>query len=255
MCILFFSLGFFMMLVLSAGTTHATPLDHQHAEYTEILSAYVVKGRVNYAALKENREALDAYLLNTSRVSIQEFQGWTQSQQLAFLINVYNAETLQLIIDHYPVDSIKDIGGFFTKPWDLKEAHLFEKSVTLNNIEHDMIRKNYKEPRIHMALVCAAKGCPHLRDTAYTDQELDAQLNEQTHIFLSDSTKNYFKSTNNTLYVSSIFKWYREDFQREGNTLIQFVRAHAGAPLQQQLNSPTIRINFTAYDWSLNDKR
>lgn len=238
--------------ISGVGSVSAETFDHSHEIYTTILKQHVVNGRVDYLGLKSERNGLDTYLGNSSRVSMKMFQSWTRDEQLAFLINVYNAETLKLIIDHYPVESIKDIGTLFTKPWDLKVVRLFGKKITLNNIEHDMIRKNYREPRIHVALVCAAKGCPILLDTAYIPGRLDEQMSEQTKFFLADKKKNHFDAKSKTLYVSPIFKWYKEDFQ-DGKGIVPFVRQHANESLAQQLTVKGIRIRYTEYDWSLND--
>jgi hypothetical protein len=244
----------FLCTLWAMPLVSAEPFDHAHTQLTQVLKPYVSEGRVDYDSLKTHRAALDEYLITMSKVSPNEFSGWNKDEQLAYLINLYNAKTLQLIIDHYPVKSIKDIGGLLTKPWDLKSVEVFGKKVTLNTIEHEMIRKTFQEPRIHVALVCAAKGCPQLRSSAYTSTKLEAELEEQTQFFLSDMQKNYFDSSSNTLHISPIFKWYKKDFQKNNATVVQFIRDHAGNELSEQLTKSNTRIVYTEYDWSLNDQ-
>lgn len=244
-----------MLGMLTAIGANADSFDHMHNHWTDVLHRFVADGRVDYAGLKADRAGLDKYLSEVAVVSLREFQSWNTNQQLAFLINLYNAETLQLIIDHYPVDSIKDIGGFLTKPWDLECVNLFGKTVTLNAIEHGMIRKNYKEPRIHFALVCAARGCPPLRSEAYVAERLDEQLDDQTQTFLSTPTKNRIDPDSNTLYLSPIFKWYGDDFQKYARGVQYFVSHYYPKANERALRDGAYEIRYTDYDWSLNDQR
>ncbi len=185
-----------------------------------------------------------------SKIGKQEFNAWNKDMQLAYLINLYNAQTLKLIIDNYPVDSIKDIGSLFKSPWSLKIVPLFGENVTLDTIEHDIIRVDYKEPRIHLALVCAAISCPPLRSEAYRAEKLSQQLDDQGKIFFnSTSTKQNKKSKglkiddkNKTLYLSSILKWYKEDF----DSVEVFVRKYVN-------NLPFYyKIDWLDYNWNLN---
>lgn len=150
-----------LTLILSlcgAARLGAQPFDHTHSAYGTLLRAHVVEGRVDYKALKAAPAALNGYLDVLAAVTKADFETWTQSQQLAYYFNLYNAATLKLIVDHYPVKSIKDIGGILSSPWDQRVVRLFGRAITLNNLEHDILRKDYNEPRLHMALVCAAKA-------------------------------------------------------------------------------------------------
>lgn len=244
-----------VLAMLAGGVATADSFDHMHKHWTDVLQRFVVDGRVDYAGLKANRAGLDGYLNEVAAVPLREFQSWNTNQQLAFLINLYNAETLQLIVDNYPVDSIKDIGGFFTKPWDLKCVSLFGKTITLNTIEHGMIRKNYQEPRIHFALVCAARGCPPLRSEAYVAERLDAQLDEQALTFLSTPEKNRIDLDKKTLYLSPIFKWYGDDFQKYSRGVQYFVSHYYPKANERALRDGAYTIYYTDYDWSLNDQR
>ena len=254
---------------------HAAPAfgDFDHGRWNLLLSKHVIviadglSTAVDYASLGVNREPLQSYLEETSRVSRASFDAWETSDQLAFLINLYNAATVELILDNMassdPIDSIRDIGSLFTSAWELERVALFGKLVTLDAIEHDMIRGwgRYNEPRIHFAVNCAAIGCPALRAEAYTGTALEAQLEDATRDFLSDRSRNYFAGRR--LRLSSIFKWYREDFERGwggSNALGEFVARYSsdlGLSVEQrnELARGDMGIRFLSYDWGLNQVR
>ena len=243
--------------------THSTPVkatpsvssaefDHDHKAFDEILKSHVKSNRVDYAALKANPMKLNAYLGQLAAVEEAEFYKWGEQQQLAMLINLYNAATLKLVIDHYPVKSIKNIGGLFKRPWDIKSLTLFGESTTLGHVEHGLLRKKYSEPRIHFAIVCAAEGCPPLRARAYTAAQLDSQLEEQGRAFLRDSGKNRVDAANRTVYLSKIFDWFEEDFEKDGS-VIDFVAPYF-APADSKALRSHFKIKYTDYDWSLNKR-
>lgn len=237
-----------LLCVLAAmfGALSASAFDHSHTELDGVLKTYVnAEGMVDYAGLKAHRSALDGYLAKTGAVSESKFDAWTRDQRLAFLINVYNAETLKLIIDNYPVKSIKKIGGLFGQPWDVKSVTLFGKKTTLNTIEHEILRPKYKEPRVHFVIVCAAMGCPPLRNEVFTPENLDAQLDARGRFFLNQKNKN--KLDGDTLYLSPIFDWFGEDFTVEGS-LQDFVTPF----FPTDIKGKKLKIKFTNYDWSLN---
>ena len=218
-----------------------------HSQLDAILKKYVNSdGMVNYESLKENRKNLDSYLEKTGAVAKADFEKWTEEEQLAFLINVYNAETLQLIIDHYPVKSIKKIGPVIGTPWDVKSVKLFGKETTLNFVEHRIMRKDYEEPRIHFAIVCAAMGCPPLRAEAFTAEALDEQLDAQAKVFLGQTKKNRVEGK--TLYLSSIFNWFGGDFKKDGKSVQDYVNPWFDEDVSK------LRIRYTDYDWSLNQQ-
>lgn len=224
----------------------ASAFDHSHAELNSVLKTYVDdEGMVDYAGLKANRSALDGYLAKTGAVRETDFDSWTRDQRLAFLINVYNAETLKLIIDHYPVKSIKKIGGLFGQPWDVESVTLFGNKTTLNTIEHDILRPKFKEPRVHFAIVCAAMGCPPLSKEAFTAENLDKQLDARGRLFLSQKNKNRLEG--NILHVSPIFDWFEGDFTTNGN-LQDFLTPF----FPEDIKGKKLKIRFTSYDWSLN---
>lgn len=239
----------FLFCALSALSFAPSVLafDHSHAGFDGVLKKYVDdKGMVNYSELKKNRSTLDAYLKETGSISESEFKAWTHDQRLAFLINVYNAETLQLIIDNYPVKSIKKIGGlFFGQPWDVKSVTLFGKKTTLNHIEHDILRPQYKEPRVHFVIVCAAMGCPPLLNQVFLPETLDQQLNDRGRYFMAQKNKN--KLDGNTLYLSPIFSWFAEDFTTDGS-IQDFVTPF----FPSDIKGKKLKVKYTSYDWSLN---
>ena len=161
----------FSTLVLASGTEKSDPIDHDHQAWTVFLKRHVKMGEnastVNYKAIKSGPSSLTEYLLSVEGVSQEDFDHFSENEKLAFLINAYNAFTVKLIVDHYPVKSIKDIGSFLSSPWKKKFFRLLGKERHLDNIEHDMIRKQFNEPRIHFAVNCASIGCPALQDEAF----------------------------------------------------------------------------------------
>ena len=243
-------------LFLSLCFGHAAEFDHTHATLDRVLKARVKNERVDYVALKKDSKDLDAWLKSAGTVTETEFNRWTQSQQLAFLINLYNAATLKLIVDHYPVKSIKDIGSVFKGPWKQEVVPLLGKTVTLDYLEHSVLRKKYAEPRIHFAIVCAAKGCPPLRAEAFVPDKLNEQLDEQGRIFLGTKEKNRWDANAHVLYLSPIFKWFSEDFEKKSGTVVTFIARFLPKEVQAEIltKTKTFDIRYTDYDWSLNEK-
>jgi hypothetical protein len=229
--------------------------DRSHARLDAVLKKHVRDATVDYAALKADRAELDGYLRDCAAVKEAEFREWTQPQQLAFLINLYNAATLQLVIDHYPVRSIKQIGSLFKSPWELETVTLFGRKTTLDEIEHGMLRRDYAEPRLHFAIVCAARGCPPLRPEAYVADRLNAQLDEQGRIFLRNPKNNRLDAARRTVHLSPIFKWFSADFGADDNARLKFISQFLSPEDERALASARDwRIRYTDYDWSLNDR-
>jgi len=224
--------------------TSAKAFDQSHAELDAAMKKYVVNGMVDYAGLKANRAGIDSYIAKTSAVSESEFKSWSEAQQLAFLINVYNAETVQLILDNYPVKSIKDIGNFISTAQDKKVVTLFGKTTTLNYVEHDLLRAKYSEPRIHFAIVCAAVSCPALRSEAFVADKLEAQLADQAKQFLTDKSKNEYKD--GELHLSKIFDWFEGDFTKGGKSIAGYVNPWFPEDVSKA------DVEFKNYDWDLN---
>ena len=232
-------------LLLAAHAAFA--FDHSHALWGKVLRQHTTNGLVDYRAVKQNPSDLNAYLRELNGVEESDFKQWSREQRLAFLINLYNASVFRLIIDNYPVSSIKNIGGWFGRPWDVEVVPLFGNVGTLSYLEHEMIRK-YDEPRIHFALVCGALGCPELRRDPYDAEKLDTQLSDQGRKFVRDRTKNRVDANARTLYLSPIFKWFAEDFQKQSGSVLKFVQTY-----RPDLPDGQWKIRYTHYDWSLND--
>ena len=265
-------LTFFSLCLFCVSYALAPPLfaqTHLHTPFDELLQKHVVtindgkSTQVDYAELAKDKTKLEAYLSALAAIDIATFEEWSQGKQLAFLINAYNTYTLALIIEHYPdIGSIRDIGGFFSSPWKQAFAPLLGKTRTLDNIEHGLIRgdNKYQEPRIHFAVNCASIGCPALREEAYTEAKLSQQLESQTQRFLSDNSRHYIEG--NTLKVSKIFDWYRDDFEapwRGATSLNGFLLLYVSAfdlteAQQRALRAGTLNIEFSDYDWALNDR-
>lgn len=222
--------------------------------YTRVLKAVASNAQVDYAALKAHPEDLHQFLRAAETVSRAEFDAWPESRQIAYLINLYNAETLQLIIDHYPVASIKKIGSLLKGPWDQPVVRLFGEMITLGHLEHEILRKRYKEPRIHFALVCAAKGCPPLRAEPYAAGMLDRQLDDQGRRFMRNAAKNRLDRNSGVLFLSPIFDWFKKDFTDKAGSLQAFIAPYLSETDVRFLTENDVKIRFTDYDWSLNDR-
>lgn len=246
--------------------------DHRHAAWDALLKQHVVvapSGNVStlrYAALQTQRAALKAYLDNLSAVVPASYSTWTRAQQLAFLINAYNAFTVELILTRYPdLKSIKDLGSFVQSPWKKKFFRLLGQERSLDEVEHEMIRAPgaFDDPRIHVAVVCASIGCPMLRNEAFVAERLDAQLDDALRRFLSDHSRNRFDAGAATISVSKIFDWYRKDFERghKGFDSLQTVFARHAEVLgptpqaQAEIRAGRYKLAFLDYDWALNDAR
>lgn len=240
---------FFLILILSAGgVCRAADFDSAQARLNATLSARVLEGRVDYAGLKKDSSDLDAWLDAAAKADVADFKGRPRDQRLAFLINLYNAATLRLVLDHYPIASVRKIGPAWdpNRAWKLPIVRVFGRTLTLNAVEHEMIRPLYEEPRVHFALVCAAKGCPPLRSEAYVGTRLDAQLDDQARVFLSQKAKNDASRAGETAYLSPIFKWYIKDFGGSKRSVLNFVKKWL--PVEDSWT-----VDWTEYDWSLNE--
>jgi hypothetical protein len=258
---------FLIQLLVSSQTFSAeTTFDQSHEKWSRFLQKHVVMHQhtsaVKYKSIKSAPGDLQEYLNSLESVTKKEFGRFAENEKLAFLINAYNAFTIKLIIDHYPIKTIKDAGerslaNPTASPWKTKFFKLLEEERYLDNIEHELIRKSFNEPRIHFALVCASIGCPALRNEAYTAAQLDSQLEDASTNFLSDQSRNHFISNGNKLEISSIFKWYGDDFRKKYGSLENFIGPRISSiPEQQKLITTTkVIINFQDYNWSLNDEK
>jgi hypothetical protein len=220
-----------------------------HEQWSGLLGKYVSPaGKVDYQGFIKDSLSLNAYLMVLEENAPNN--NWTENEQKAYWINAYNAYTIQLIIRYYPLRSIKDIGNsiqvpFVNTPWDLKFIRIGNHTYDLNNIEHDILRENFDDPRIHFAIVCASRSCPKLLDAAYEAAKLHQQLDQQTRVFLKDESRN--KISNDEASVSKIFDWFEDDFTRKGS-LINFLNQYSEVRIDEKA-----KISYLPYDWGLNE--
>ena len=259
-----------LALPLARAGAQAPAFDHSHAAWSALLKKHVVlidggrASQLRYAGMAADRAALGAYTDTLSAVPPAAFNGFGKTQQMAFLINAYNAFTVELILTRYPkLASIRELGSLLQNPWKPKFIKLLGTQLSLDNIEHDTLRARgrYDDPRIHFAVNCASIGCPMLREEAFVAERLDAQLDEQTRRFMGDRSRNRFNSSRGKLELSKIFDWYGADF-KQGHRGIQSLMGFAASHADLLADTPTDRervrgqqvgIAFLDYDWNLND--
>ena len=245
--------------------------------YDAVLEAYVDDhGLVDYRSLQANRSDLDAFNGSMARLSRKEFDAWTEQERLAFWINAYNSITLERIIDHYPIkkggliarfrypaNSIQQIPGV----WKELTNTVMGEEITLESIEHDILRVKFREPRIHAAIVCAALSCPPLRNKAFVAERLDEQLDDQSRRFLSKDSRFRIDRAKKRVYLSSILDWFGKDFVGIYNTggklsahsktedaALEYVRRYVSDEDAQFILSDNYSVAFLDYDWTLNEK-
>jgi len=252
--------------IVPASSANAA-FDHSHSAFDALLQQHVVlisdgtASQVDYAAFQRKRPALQSYLAELAAVTPQQYGNFRKSEKLAFLINAYNAYTVEFILTRYPdIQSIRDLGSLFSNAWKKRLFPLLGEKRTLDEIEHEMIRKpgDFDDPRIHMAVNCASIGCPALRDEAYVAQRLDAQLDGAVESFLRDSSRN--RADEKALRVSKIFDWYAEDFEKHSGSVAAWLAQYASQlsddpEIQSAVTAGSLRIRYLDYDWALNDLR
>ena len=268
-----------LLLALLPLTASAQTFDHDHKPWATLLKKHVVlidnnkSSQVRYAGFMQDRNELKAYLGTRSKVTQADFNAWSKAQQMAFLINAYNAYTIEKILTRYPgLKSIWDFGKVFGNPFKDKFFTLLGREFSLDMIEHETLRKPgaYDEPRIHFAVNCASVGCPMLREEPYAAARLDTQLEEQTRRFLSDRSRNRYNAQDNALEVSEIFKWFSTDWssgyrgfdgkspamQSREQFFAKYAALLADTPPQQQaIAERKAAIRHLDYDWTLNDAK
>ncbi len=231
--------------------------------YADVLGTFVTpEGRVRYAAFKADPAQLDLYLAGLAAADPAMLARQGDADRIAFWINVYNAITLKTILAHYPIHasgfsawrfpaaSIRQISG----AWSARGWTVLGTKMSLDDIEHDILRKEFHEPRVHMALVCAALGCPPLRTEPYEGARLSEQLDDQTRRYLARPAGLQLGTDGRTIAVSSIFKWFASDFETAGGVRA-FLTLYAPPPARAALGNPDTRITYLDYDWSLNEAR
>ena len=220
-----------------------------HQQWDKLLKKHVNEaGMVNYKGFQKDKSEFDAYLKTLSDNAPQK--SWGEKDQIAYWINAYNAFTVSLILQKYPVKSIKDIGGSIYKintAWDIKFIKIGGEKYDLNNIEHKMLRKKFDDPRIHFAIVCASLSCAKLRREAYTGDKLDSQLEDQGKDFLNDKSKNNI--TAEKAQLSKYFSWYKGDFTKNGS-VTDYINKYSKTKI-----TANTKISSLDYNWSLNEQK
>ena len=227
-----FLLTFSLLVTIAAGSP-------SHEVWDQLLRSHVSEdGRVDYQALRGKKQQLATYLQILADNPVED--GWSRNEKMAYWINAYNAFTVKLILDHYPVNSIMDIKG--GKPWDWKWIELGEKTYSLNEIEHQIIRPQFKDARIHFAVNCAARSCPPLLNRAWTATQLDGWLDQQAIKFINDTK--YNRVSADGAKISKIFEWYAEDF---GTSINDYLNKYS----KIKINSGAA-VTYLEYNWELN---
>ncbi len=244
-------------------STVAASTPFNNVPYATVLKTYVnEQGLVNYSALQANPGLLKNFNASFGKVSPNTYQTWSEAEKIAFLINAYNAFTLESIIDQKPLKkSIREIPGV----WKGRRFLIVGESRTLDEIEHSILRKEFNEPRIHTALVCAAISCPPLRTEPYTGEKLNSQLDDQVQKWLSSHGLKIDRSQNR-VELSAIFKWFGEDWQKTyavkdkftGNekeqAVLNFVSHYVSADNRDYLTQGNYKIGYLDYNWALNSQ-
>lgn len=244
-----FFLTFWFIL---GGTTAANGQGSKpsHQIWDALLRKYVQPdGFVDYKSFQKDTVELNKYLASLS--AQHPNSNWSKAEQMAYWINVYNAFTIKLVLQHYPVASIKDIKRgipFVNTVWDIKFIKIQNKTYDLNNIEHGILRKDFKDPRIHAAVNCASYSCPKLRPEAFVADKLEAQLEDAMRQFVNDPVRNRVAAKKGEL--SSIFNWFAGDFKNDAGTVVKYINKYARQPL-----SPDGKVIYLDYDWRLNDAK
>lgn len=221
-----------------------------HSAFDELLGAYVdADGFVDYAGLADRAGRLDAYIDSLATAPFDELG---RDARLALLVNAYNAFTLRLILDHYPLDSIKDIPA--GERWEAERWEIAGSVHSLNQIEHQLIRPNFREPRVHFALVCAAIGCPTLRTEAYTGERLEEQLEEQARYTHAQDRWMRYRPGAETVELTSLYAWYRDDFVQVAGSILAYAARYHEDLARDLERGHRPRIEFLDYDWGLNER-
>lgn len=248
-----FSIGLIVFFLVSCqssimGMAGTTPPSHQ--VWDELVKTHVKSnGMVDYKGFIRDKTKLEHYLRLIS-ANAPDRKTWSKNEQLAYWINAYNAFTVKLIVDHYPVKSIRDLGPELKIPlikdvWHYKFFKIGGVESSLDEIEHSILRKEFEEPRIHFAINCASVSCPPLLDEAFFPEKLETQLSKVTTAFINDPIRN--KIAPDQAQLSSIFSWFKGDFTKKG-TLIDYINRYAKVKLKSDA-----KISYLDYNWNLNE--
>ena len=228
--------------------TESVLLDH--SLWDELTKAHVNEnGYPNYKGFIQDSSKFNTYL--NQLTSNHPKESWSSNERKAFWINAYNAFTVKLIVDNYPVETIKDLGGRIYRvntPWDIKFIQIKDKTYHLNDLEHNILRKEWSDPRIHAAVNCASISCPKLMKGAYLAEQLDEQLDRQMKAFIHDTTKNIIGEKE--VKLSKLFKWFSGDFKVEHSSVIDYINSYSDVKIKK-----SARVEYSDYDWGLNEQR
>jgi predicted nucleic-acid-binding Zn-ribbon protein len=217
----------------------------QTSIFNDLLQKHVTKnGIVDYTSLKTDESKLDNYISYLKKIAPEK--SWSKNKQKAFWINVYNAYTIKIILNKYPLKSILDIKEDGKNAWKIPFVKVGSNLYTLDHIEHQILRKTLFDPRIHVGVNCASGSCPKLGNKAFTEENIERTLEKLMREFVNDSSRNKFLE--NEIQISSIFDWFQEDFTKNGS-LIEYLNKYS----ETKINS-NAKISYLKYDWSLNSK-
>jgi hypothetical protein len=268
--------GFLLTARRAAAAEKAEEPVFDYSDYAAVLEEYVNRrGMVDYRALKRSHVNLESFLRSVARLDRSEYRQWPRDSKVAFLVNAYNAITLKIIIDHYPIEagwlgslrypenSIRQISGVF----DGIEHTVMGRDMTLDEIEHETLREDFNEPRIHLALVCAAMSCPRLLDEPYVGPRLDEQFRSQAEDFVRWNDNFRISRSEDTVYISSIFDWFGQDFIRTYGTeqrfsghsakiraVLNYLEEFVGESDRRYLRTASYDVEYIDYDWTLNEQ-
>jgi len=270
------TLLFFMILINSNSMQQPVPFDHSHSNFNDLLKENVDYGKVDYKGFINSKEEFIKYLDSLGDVTEPQYQSWTIEQRLAFWINAYNAFTIKAIIDHYPIQRSFTLIGIFYAPknsilqipgvWKKLKFKAVGEEVTLDHLEHGILRKEFNEPRIHVAINCASISCPDLRNEAYVADMIDIQLDDSSKNFVNSRTKGgLVDKDRNTIKVSKIFKWFGEDFfsnynkqefnnkSDKQNGSLGFIYKYINNKEKEYVLNGDYKLKYLPYDWGLNE--
>lgn len=226
---------------LFPNTNEQTCTLADNKSWDRLLKSFVDdNGNVDYHSFKKESESLNSYLEQLGSTTANET--WSREKKLAYFINLYNAATVKLILDNYPLKSITEIN----QPWGKKWIQYGGKLISLGEIEHKILRK-MNEPRIHFAINCASFSCPKLLNEAYTEDKLEKQLGNAAKDFINDPSRNIISE--NKVQLSKIFKWYKKDFENNGS-LISYLNQYSKSTINKRA-----KIEYIKYNWSLNESK
>jgi len=279
---LFIQPGQNSFIIISYGLEEvkSESFDHSYSTYNSLLNRYVKNARVNYGGFIDSRAEFETFLRALGSVDENDFESWIEEERLAFWINAYNAFTIKAIIDHYPIKRSFSLVGIFYAPsnsilqikgvWTKLQFRAVGRMVTLDEIEHKILRKEFNEPRIHMAINCASISCPDLSDEAYVPERLEQQLADASSNFVNNPDKGvYVDEQSGKVKFSKIFKWFGDDFinnygnkklfnsySPKENAVLNFTSDYLESQqTKEYLMNKRLKVGYLGYDWQLNEQK